>query len=463
MDEREPDDDLRDLRATDPAADIDAPQALHERIAQLPRADVVPLARRRQPRWLVPAAAAVAVIAVIGAGYAWTSGSSPGGTSTPLAVVTGTPDEPAPPIGIAGDAASSEIADASGKAFQFGGAEAGAQSADTAFGGWGFGWSNRHRFTAPGFEAVATHANVYALDGRTRYSAEDAAAMAAALGVVGEPHQPEYDGVTDVSMWRVGDDTGPTFSLSVWGGAGAGYSSGIPDPWTACDAEMRTRYDLDGAVPDATWEAYSAAMTQCVADTPLPTEEQARQALSLFLATTGVDEAATEITLTTDEQGRTIDAAAARVVENNATEIVSRVWVSAKGTLFGHGATGDLVSRGEYPIVSADEAAARLNDPAYAPRLVSWPDEEQTPPEYTSPSAPPEVPTAGSDVPWPVAEHDIESARLGLALIFSGDDQQYLVPAYEFTASDGTVWSVLALAADALDTTAPSGGFGIWG
>lgn len=46
MDEREPDDDLRDLRATDPAADIDAPQALHERIAQLPRADVVPLARR---------------------------------------------------------------------------------------------------------------------------------------------------------------------------------------------------------------------------------------------------------------------------------------------------------------------------------------------------------------------------------------------------------------------------------
>ena len=56
---------------------------------------------------------------------------------------------------------------------------------------------------------------------------------------------------------------------------------------------------------------------------------------------------------------------------------------------------------------------------------------------------------------WPEV---IVSARLGLALLAGEDGQQYLAPAYEFTATDDTVWSVLALAEDHLDTTAPSPG-----
>ena len=57
-------------------------------------------------------------------------------------------------------------------------------------------------------------------------------------------------------------------------------------------------------------------------------------------------------------------------------------------------------------------------------------------------------------MPWSIVEHDIVSARLGLALLTGENGQQYLAPAYEFTATDETVWSVLALDEDELDTTA---------
>lgn len=475
MDDRFADDDLRALRAADPAAGAGASAELQDRVTRIPGAEATPVPLRRRRRWLVPAAAAT-VIAAIGVGYAWTGGTGGLGETVadraPLAVATGTPDQLAAPIGLGGDTASGDAASGdagsrNGVEFQAGGVLPGrvdAASGDSLlFEGWGWGWSNRHRFVAPAFETVAAQASVYALDGRARYSAGDATRMAAALGVTGEAHRPQYDEHTDVSTWRVGEENGPAFSLHGWGGAGASYSSGIHDPWSVCEADVRPRYDLGEGAPSETWAAYSADIDQCVKDTPMPTEQQAREALSLFLAAIGVEEAATQITVTPDEQGRTINASAARIVENNATEIVSSVGVSVEGVLHGYGETGELVTLGEYPIVSADEAASRLNDPAFAPRLVSWPEIEQPVEEHTPPSAPPEVPAAGSAVPWAITEHEVVSARLGLALIYAdGDGQQYLVPAYEFTMSDETVWSVLALAEESLMTAPAHGGLYGW-
>ena len=49
------------------------------------------------------------------------------------------------------------------------------------------------------------------------------------------------------------------------------------------------------------------------------------------------------------------------------------------------------------------------------------------------------------------------------AVIYAdGDGQQYLVPAYEFTMSDETVWSVLALAEESLMTAPAHGGLYGW-
>src|SRR5688572_26694606 len=101
MDEHSADDDLRALRAADPAAGVEAPQTLRDRVASM--TDAVPVPIRRRRRWLVPVAAAGALVATIGGGYVWGAGAldlSP--ALVPLAVATGTPDDPAAPIGLDG-------------------------------------------------------------------------------------------------------------------------------------------------------------------------------------------------------------------------------------------------------------------------------------------------------------------------------------------------------------------------
>ena len=102
MDEQLPDDRLRALRDADPANRVEAPPALRDRIVGLPTRDApaapVPLKPRR--RWILPAAAAAAVIAALGGGYAWgTGGIDFGPAPVPMAVETGTPEDPAAPIG----------------------------------------------------------------------------------------------------------------------------------------------------------------------------------------------------------------------------------------------------------------------------------------------------------------------------------------------------------------------------
>lgn len=473
MDEHFTDDELRALRDADPAAGSHAPEPLRERIAEIPgnaddapvsldprrEADaglVPPKARRR---WLVPAAAAGAIVAAIGGGYIWgTGGADLGPAPVPMAVATGTPQKPAAPIGgfsgaDAGDTGGSADGAARqsmpGMALQ---AETSMMAADSMYSyGYGPYWGSfsQQRFILPTFDTTPSQASVYAVDARVQYSAEDAARMAAVLGLTGDTRESEGGG-----GWVVGDYPGARFELTLWGGADAGYSSGVVDPWSACHNAISPGYDLEKG-GQKVWEAYNLETERCLKDTPMPTEEQARDALSLFLAATGVDEEATRITVTPDTMSRTMMATAARVVGSNETEIVTHVGVSAQGMLSGYGPTGSVVSLGDYPIVSPAEGASRLNDPAYSPRLVSWPDREGDYPEYIAPTAPPEVPGAGSRVPWGITEREIVSARLGLALLYGDHGEQFLAPAYEFTADDDTVWSVIALAEGELDTATP--------
>lgn len=460
MNEHSPEDDLQALRAADPAAAIDAPRALRERVADIPTealdAEPIPLQRRR--RWLLPAAAAAAVVAAIGGGYVWgTGGIDLGPAPSPLAVATGTPDDPAAPIGLgSGNAASDAGARYSAEQGVAGESMDMAVSTDMEY-GYGF-FGNRQRFSVPTFSSTASEAEVYAVDGRAdyAYTAEDASQMAAAMGVTGETTQFERG-----SGWSVGNhDSGAYLSIYAWSGGSVQYSSGLEDPWSACHNATSQRYVLNGASPE-TLHAYEAEVQQCIEDTPPPTEEQAREALRAFLTATGVDEEV-EITVGNeyDWETGTLRAAASWVVGSNATELVTEVVVSAQGMLYGYGPIGDVVSLGEYPIVSPAEGAARLNDPAYSPTLVSWPEREGEVPPYTPQTAPPEVPAAGSHLPWAIAEHEIVSARLGLALLSGEGGQRFLAPAYEFTASDETVWSVVALAEDALDTTSAETSYG---
>jgi hypothetical protein len=453
MDEHSADDDLRALRDADPAAGVEASQSLRDRIAgipgEAPAATPVPLRPRR--RWFLPVAAAGAVVAAIGGGYIWGAGGpSLRPDPIPLAVETGTPDRLAAPIGALDDFDGS--ADP-GQSLPGSGGDLG-PSTDTAaslVGGYPWGLpANRQRFIVPVFDAAPAQAEVYAIDGRARYSAEEAARMAAELGVEGDVREFVEGG----GGWIVGDTAGAHFILTHWSGATATFNGGTVAPWTACELAVSPQYPaLESAAPEVV-DAFQAALNQCLAATPMPTDEQAREALRSFLAATGVTVQPDEITLEPNTEQRVISASAAWVVGNNATAIVTGVQVSAAGLLSGTGPTGEIVTLGAYPIVGAAEAAARLNDPAFSPSRVSLPESDGENPLHTQPTAPPEAPDVGSPVPWAITEREIVSARLGLALLHGADGQQFLAPAYEFTAADDTVWSVIALAEDGLDTTA---------
>ena len=460
MDEHFTDDDLRALRAADPAAGIEAPEALRDRVAGMPGEEPVsaPVPLRRRRRWLLPVAAAGAVVAAIGVGYVWgTGGMDLGPAPAPLAVETGTPDDPAAPIGLGGGSGTQDapVAGSIPGAVDLPGDGAAAPFSTSTSIAYGWGLPTRQRFILPTFEEMSGQASVYAVDARAQYSAEDAARVAATLGLTGDVRDFEEGGG---GGWIVGDPSDSHFILTHWAGALAQFNkTGVEQPMTACHFAVSTRYPtLDGASHEVV-DAFYAEVEHCLADTPMPTEEQAHEALRSFLAATGMDIESTHVTMTPDTEHRVLSATAAWVVQNNTTEIMTSVRVSAAGLLYGSGPTGEVVSLGEYTIVSPAEAAARLNDPAFSPRLVSSPETDVDYPEYTTPTAPPELPGAGSTVPWHIAEHEIVSARLGLALLHGPNGEQYLAPAYEFTASDETVWSVIALAEEGLDTTTSPG------
>jgi len=460
-----PDDDIRALAALDPALHAEVPASLSERVAGIP-SGVTPVTVTPRPlrRWLIPAAAASLVLALGGGYLAGASNgfsvvaspaTTPGGD--PVAVTVGTPDDPSRAISL-GSAGSDQAGAAQ--------LTAGTTAQDTrALSVSPWHYANNRRFALPAFEAGPATGEVYALDGRAQYSAADATRIAAVLGMEGvatqDPENPYGWHIGDWLDWKT-----PLLAIQPTGGGDVQYRSGVAGPWMACTDEISPRYQLGDTTPQEVYEAYSAEVTLCISDTPMPTEEQARAALSLFLSATGVDETATEITLTPDEEGRTIWASAERVVGGNATSVTSSVTVSAAGFLSGYGPTASIVSLGEYDIVSPAEAAARLNDPVFAPAYAS---EAASEVDYesmaTGRTEPPAIPDAGAGVPWGITEFEISSARLGLALMTSPDDVRFLAPAYEFTDTDGNVWSVLAVAENEIDPTgggAQDGGWGYW-
>ncbi|MHC2997878.1 hypothetical protein OB08_01110 [Microbacterium sp. HJ5] len=441
------DDELRALRAADPAGEAAAPQELRNRVASLvvSEADIAQARSRWGSRWLAPMAAGTSILLALGAGYAWGTGAigrSP--APSPLAVATGTPEDPAAPVGL-GRGADGELQ----SGMTTGGESAVTPGIEPLVFPVGGMRPDGQRFIVPAFDEAPGRANVYAVDAGARFSAEDSARMAAALGVGGDVRalQPEAGG-----GWVVGSSPGASFTLSPWMGD-ASYSSGIPHPVTSCEERATALHGRDKVDGDGTW-AFGQEMIRCMADTPLPGDELVRESTAAFLNAIGLTEESAKITTTTDASARTVMVTAARVVEGNVTEITAHIEVSSEGILSASGPTGEVLSLGDYSIVSPAEAAGRLNDPAYAPHLLAWPDTRPRSTDAAEPPAPPEAPDAGSAVPWSIMEHDIVSARLGLALLTGEDGQQYLAPAYEFTATDETVWSVLALDEDELDTTA---------
>ncbi|HLS15121.1 MAG TPA: hypothetical protein VK095_11475 [Beutenbergiaceae bacterium] len=116
-------------------------------------------------------------------------------------------------------------------------------------------------------------------------------------------------------------------------------------------------------------------------------------------------------------------------------------------------ATGPLAqpqSLGEYPTISAAAALDRLTDPTFGAGATPVP--QSRPITQLGPSAPPAVPDAGSQLPWPDREVEFTGATLAVAEYHIDDGRVLVLPTWTLDAGAAGSWQVLAVSASALDT-----------
>ncbi|WP_152230522.1 hypothetical protein [Georgenia ruanii] len=448
------DDALARIGAADPAATAltDLPrlrEAVDARLAgDLPASGtlgaVVPLAaaHKRRAGW-VRVAAAVAGAAVVGAG----------------GFLLGRSEPAAPPIGLPVPAIGSSSA---GPAQERGVATDATMLWPSATG--------RTVFRAEGLPTAAESAAAWAFDAPAVLSADRVGAVAAALGVTGDPQQ--RDGV-----WQVGPADGTGASLSVFpdGQAGLSYHDPAADPYL-CSGTAEPAMPVPEAEPAAaapggaepapadgagssSSSGSSGTAGACSTETgPGPDAEAATGRVRDLLAAIGLDPAGFEYEVPGATEPVTT-VLAHQVVAGQRTGVQWYVGLSGAGVVSASGPLAPLVDLGDYPVVAPAAAVERLMDPRFGPlggvsMLAAGGSVEPRPaPDTavaTSPGRPPAPARRGAPVAWPVREVTVTGARLGLTAYTDPDGTALLVPAYELTSDDGT-WSVLAVAEEALD------------
>lgn len=426
MNDDEQRDPLDRLRAADPAAGLEprdgfADDVVARAAAATPDRGTAPVTdlgaerARRRPGWLQVAAVAASLVVVGAVGYG--VGSTTGG-ATNLA------DGAAPPISLqtGADAATTEQ-----------GMMPEPSAGDLKMSAPGVGGmiypygSGRNSFSASGLSTSDGSAAAYAFDARAASDAGTIAALAAALGVEGTPQLAN-------GSWTAGpqDGTGPALGVSLDGTLGFWYSDPRINPWQCADGAET-----------------------CEPSGDLPSEQAAIDALRSLLAETGRDPAGYEFTSETWDGAVTRSAQAWPVVDGQRIDQAWTVELSNDGMVSASGALAELLPLGDYPVVSEQEAFERLSDPRFGAQMTALPialrDTPVTTEEWVPPTEPPAAPGAGSAVAWPIAEIEIVEARLGLASQWQPDGGVLVVPAYEFTDTDGGTWSVIAVAESKLD------------
>ncbi|SIO21606.1 hypothetical protein [Agromyces cerinus] len=388
---------------------------------------------RRRPRWLVVAAVAASVAIVGGAGFGI-------GTMT-----AGSTELAAAPISLQMGDAQGGSADGAPQqesaAFDAAGRKMAGSSANDMMMPYGYG---RNTFSATGLSTAGGTAAAYAYDARAASNTETVAALAAALGIEGTPELKD-------GSWTVGpqDGSGPALYVGLDGTLGFSYSDPRNNPW-ACEPMM-----VEPAAPDG---AVIPEMPTCeppVAD--LPSEAAAIDALRSLITAAGRDADAFEYTSETWEGAVTRTAQAWPVVDGQRIDQAWSLELTKAGIVSASGALADLVTIGDYDVVSEQEGFERLSDMRFGAQVTAMRFDAADAPvdspveEWVPPTEPPATPAEGSSVSWPVNDVQIVSARLGLSSQWQPDGSVLVVPAYEFTDADGGTWSVIAVTESKLD------------
>ncbi|MEG3614607.1 hypothetical protein [Isoptericola haloaureus] len=478
MDER--DEAFDRLRGADPAADVetrhgvlraktdalrDGPEQPSEGAsgpgASAGRDELAARRDRRRSGWLVAAGVAGAVV-LGGGGYALGSAD---GSGAPVAEDGGA----LPPITLDGGSGASAGADGAVTEERASGSGPAPEAAvgTSVMPAPGFG--GRATFSHDGLSTEAGTATAYAYDAADVATESGAVELAAALGVDGTPRW-EY------GSWGVGprDGSGPSLWLAADGVASFSYQDPSLDPWRCEEVEILPEESTSSGVAED-GPAIEPAPCEPAGGGDVSADE-AVDRLRGLMEQVGVDPAGFEIEAT-QAQGAARRALASQVVEGQRTGATWSATVTADGVAWADGFLAGTVSLGSYPVVSPAEAVDRLGDPrfgqqlwpiAYADDTVSGlePSTDRLPaPDVvepgdgvepgSEPTVPPAPPASGSDLPWPVRYVTITDARLGLAQEYTVDQGVLLLPAYELTDADGSTWSVVAVADEALAMTSP--------
>lgn len=437
-----------------------------------------PVPLRRRPRWqtwLAGAAAAVVVGATgFGAGsLAATGGLAMGGSDSggaesaeaadsaaagsselareesqyPGMIELGQPGAGQPGAGQPGPVGQPGQGGAAADGAAGSGMAAERQASADYWGGPGF-WGNRE-FVGSGFGTSPGAATLYGLDPQVATEAS-AARLAATFGVEGEPR-------LEWGSWNVGpeDGTSATLNLSLDGSASFYFQNWTLDPMQRCWTDPPTT-DYDPDAPE--WRDYESTQQACMEDVAAaaPAPEAARAALEGLLGDLGFDPATYEITERGHDGSGSARASAVRVVDGQRTNLMFELALAPDGITSVWGSLADVTSLRDVSIVSEAEAFERLSDPRFGaqggspffPMPVDLAARDV--PEYAPPTQAPPAPGGDVTIEWPVWRVELTSVRLGLAQHYQSDGAVLLIPAYEFTASDGGTWSVIAVADSAL-------------
>ncbi|MGW9631036.1 hypothetical protein ACWGST_10060 [Agromyces sp. NPDC055520] len=411
-------------------------------------ADLTVERARRRPRW-VPIAAVAASLAVVG-GVGFGLGSVTGGAdlasgaASPITLQAGSPLNGQAQNGAQNGAMNGALEGS--QAFAADGKMAAPGTSSLMY-PYGFG---RNSFSASGLATAESRAPAYAYDARAASNTETVAALAGALGVEGAP-------VLQNGGWTVGpqDGTGATLYVGLDGTLGFSYSDSRINPWM-CTATV----EPVPAVPDATTDGPTIMPGVPMCETPtadIPSEGAAIDAMRSIITAAGRDADAFEYASETWEGAVTRTAQAWPVVDGQRIDQSWSVELTNEGIVNAYGTLADLVTLGQYDVVSEQEGFERLSDPRFGAQMTAMPfaaadvRADAMVEEWVPPTEPPATPTKGSAVSWPVNDVKIVSARLGLSTQWQPDGSVVVVPAYEFTDANGGTWSVIAVADTMLD------------
>lgn len=394
--------------------------------------------RNPQRRFTWVAAAAVAAIAVGGGGY-WAGAAANRAPSPDFATAASIPELAEPDFAAADSLNLRTMPGVVGEmqqreSYGIGGAEGLTMVGDRAWGGW---WG-RNVFHDGGLPGERGTAAMFALDA-SDVGLEMLTRIGAAFGIEGEPR-------IDHGWMNIGPDdwSGPNAWLSPDGLASFGFNNPSIDPW-ACPQPMPV-IDEEGRVQ---WP-------EVACPTPPPTTispEQAIEQMQAIVVALGLDSAEFNFTVEqSDPSTRWV--VGTRTIGGVDMGIQWSATITDDGIAWFNGSLANLVPHGDVPIISAAEAAARLNDPRFSPgTMIAWgtPDVIATPRGESEVQTAPVPPAPGTPIPWLVNNVQLVSANLNLAQQWLDSGATLLVPTWELSDAHGNTWSIIAVADEALN------------